>query len=159
MTRNHLTPYHPFFSRSRDQQHRAQQQLDEYRGFGRLSRRPAAPAAAADRLQGRRSILPGGQHSSSSRSSSDGHGGADPAPCAPAGHLPRASAAADSQWTAVLDHAAQDLDRSEEEEQYVSCRHRSTPPSVYLSVSSVRRDLVLKRFLARRLRFCASHLI
>ena len=61
------------------------------------------PPATTERPQGRRSILPRGQHSSSSRSSSTGHGGADPAPRAPSGYLPRASASAsDSQWTAVF---------------------------------------------------------
>lgn len=139
MTRNDWSNAVRFSSCSRDQQHRTQQQLHEHRGFGRRSRRSAAPAAAADRLQGRRSILPGGQHSSSSRSSSAGHGGADPVSRTSAGRLPRASAsasaaAADSQWTAVLDHADQDLDRPEEEEQYVSRRHITIALSVCLSI-------------------------
>lgn len=104
-------------SRARDQQHRAEQQLDQHHGFGWRSW--TATPAAADRPQGRRSILPRGQHSSSSRSSSTGHGSADPAPRAPSSCLSRASASAsDSQWTAVL-FAAQDLDRPKEEEQYV----------------------------------------
>ena len=125
---------HPFSSRSRDQQHRAQQQLDKYRGFGRL-RRSASPA---DRLQGRRSILPGDQHRS--RSTSARHGGADPAPCTLTGCLPCASAstaAANSQWIAILDHAAQDFDRSEEEKQYVSRHHHTRCMLVCLSACLV----------------------
>lgn len=145
-TRNHPLYLLTFSSRSRDQQHRAQQQLDEHRGFGRRSRRFAAPAAA-ERLQGRRSILSGGQHSSSSRSSSAGHGGADPASRAPTGPLPRASAsaaAADSQWIAV--HAAQDLDRTEEEEQYVPGSRHVITSSLLFRCLCVRASLSLHPF-------------
>lgn len=119
------------FSRNRDQQHRAQQQLNEHRGFGRRSWWYDATTTATERPQGWRTILPGRQHSSSSRSSSTSYGDADPR--SPFSVVPCTSASAtasDSQWTPVCLLAAKDLDWTEEKEQYVY-----NPVYMYIRIS------------------------